>query len=417
MGNDTSSPRTLARDTVLRCAPNFVLRWQEGGFTAEIEGRKFWLGSDGPVLLQAFARPCSLARALECLQAGVEGGRHWMELTDLVVGMWEAGLLIEEGSASATQLDSSGYGAARIHIRMLNDRARTAAFLQALRAVVQPGDVVADLGTGTGVLAIGAAQAGARQVYAVEATGIGRLAEQMFQANQVADRIALLAGWSTRVQLPEPADVLVTEMIGDDPLGEQALELVLDARKRWLKPGARLIPSRLRVLALPVTVSEEQIRQYCFVPEVLADWKSWYGVDFGSLAQAAPSPVRMTHVLVKLPEAQACRPLGNPVVLADMVFAECESFEAGGETQFQVGEPGTLNGVLIYFEAELAPGQWLSTAPQGADVASHWHSPLWLTSRGLSVCAGDSVGVRYRYRGGESEVQLIGEPGAGSSGT
>ncbi|MGH9650653.1 MAG: 50S ribosomal protein L11 methyltransferase, partial [Terriglobales bacterium] len=316
MAKSPSSRRALTRDTVLRCAHHFSLRWKDGGFTAEIEGRKFWLGSDGPALLQAFARPCSLASALEPLQAGVEGGRHWMELTNLVVGMWEAGLLVEEeASVPTVHLDSSGYGAARIHIRMLNDKARTAAFLDAIRKVVRPGDVVADLGTGTGVLAIGAAQAGARRVYAVEASGIGRLAEKMFRANGVEDRIVLLAGWSARLQLPELADVLVTEMIGDDPLGEQALELVLDARKRWLKPGARLIPSRLRILALPVTVSEEQIRRHCFVPEVLANWSSWYGLSFEPLAQAAPGPASMTRVLLKLQEAQACRPLGDPVLL------------------------------------------------------------------------------------------------------
>ncbi|MGH9602341.1 MAG: 50S ribosomal protein L11 methyltransferase, partial [Terriglobales bacterium] len=282
------------------------------------------------------------------------------------------------------------------------------------RRVVRPGDVVADRGTGTGVLAIGAAQAGARRVFAVEASGIGRLAEKMFRANGVEDRIELLAGWSTRLTLPEPADVLVTEMIGDDPLGEQALELVLDARKRWLKPGARLIPSRLRVLALPLTVSDELIRGHCFVPEVLANWSSWYGVSFEPLAQAAPAPANMTRVLLKLQEAQACRPLGDPVVLADMVFAESETFEVEGEARFQVGVPGALNGVLLYFEAELAPGDWLSTAPQKADPASHWHSPLWITTHTRMVRPGDTVTVHYRYRGGQSEVRLESQPSPSS---
>ncbi len=325
----------------------------------------------------------------------------------MVVGMWEAGLLEEEDPAvPAHRPDRSGYGAARIHIRMLDDKARTAAFLNAVRQVVVPGDVVADLGTGTGILAIGAAQAGARRVFALEASGIGRLATKMFGANQVADRIELLAGWSTRVQLPEPADVLVTEMIGDDPLGEHALELVLDARKRWLKPGARLIPSRLRILAVPVAASEELVRGHCFMPEHAARWNSWYGVNFEPLAQASLDSDRLTHVLVKLPEAQACRPLGDPLVLVEIVFADIESFEVEAKGDFQIKMQGALNGVLLYFEAELAPGQWLSTAPAGADPANHWNFPIWLMSRGRGVRPSDRVRVSYRYRGGESYVEL-----------
>lgn len=414
LAKSPSSRRALTRETVLRCAPHFSLRWQDGGFTAEIEGRKFLLGSDGPALLQAFAHPRSLAGALEPLRTGVEGGRHWMELTNTVVGMLEAGLLVEEDPASpAVRLDSSGFGAASIHIRMLNDKARTAAFLAAVRQVVRPGDVVADLGTGTGVLAIAAAQAGAQRVFAVEASGIGRLAERMFQDNGVADRIELLAGWSTRLQLPKPADVLVSEIIGNDPLAEQALELVLDARKRWLKPGARLIPSRLRILALPVMVSDEQIRGQCFVPEVLTTWSSWYGLSFEPLAQAAPGPASMTRSVLKVSEAKACQPLGDPLVMADIIFPERENFRVDCEAHFQMGVPGALNGVLLYFEAELAPGKWFSVAPAGADPACSWRFPLWVTTRARAVRPGDRVAVRYRYRGGESEVELESEAGPG----
>ena len=105
-----------------------------------------------------------------------------------------------------------------MHIAMLNDRRRTASFLAAIRRVVRPGDVVVDVGTGTGVLAIAAAQAGAARVYAVEATGIGKLAEANFRANGLQDRITLVPGWSMQVTLPERADVLVSEVIGKTPL-------------------------------------------------------------------------------------------------------------------------------------------------------------------------------------------------------
>jgi hypothetical protein len=98
--------------------------------------------------------------------------------------------------------------------------------------------------------------------------------------------------------------------------------------------------------------------------------------------------------------------LGAAALLADLAFGEVESFEVDGQAESQIGTAGEWNGVLLFFEAELAPGQWLSTAPEGADAANHWHSPLWLTSRGRKVAAGDRVRLRYRYRGGESYVEL-----------
>ena len=88
-------------------------------------------------------------------------------------------MLIEEGALvrpDAGRGPASGWADPVEHARMLHDDRRTGDYLAALAAAVRPGDVVLDIGTGSGVLAVAAARAGARRVYAVEASDIAEVA-------------------------------------------------------------------------------------------------------------------------------------------------------------------------------------------------------------------------------------------------
>ena len=70
---------------------------------------------------------------------------------------------------------------------MLEDHKRTGAYHQAIlnnRRSFQD-KAVLDVGTGSGILAIFAAQAGARKVYAVEATDMAKVAKRLVDSNNV----------------------------------------------------------------------------------------------------------------------------------------------------------------------------------------------------------------------------------------
>jgi protein arginine N-methyltransferase 7 len=96
----------------------------------------------------------------------------------------------------------------------LIDEERTMAFAKAIAATVRPGDVVVDMGTGSGVLAMLAARAGAKKVYAIEIdrSNIATL-NAVFRANALEDRIVLIHGDVCKVDLPEKVDVIIGEMI------------------------------------------------------------------------------------------------------------------------------------------------------------------------------------------------------------
>lgn len=135
------------------------------------------------------------------------------------------------------------------HVGMLKDFERMGAYHDAIKRNAEKhfrGKVVLDVGTGTGILAIWAAQAGARAVYAVEATGVAKHADTMVAAHGFKDVVTVLRGTMEDLQLPEKVDVIVSEWMGYFLLRESMVQSVLLARDRWLKPDGRMYPATAR---------------------------------------------------------------------------------------------------------------------------------------------------------------------------
>jgi Tetratricopeptide repeat/Ribosomal protein L11 methyltransferase (PrmA) len=132
------------------------------------------------------------------------------------------------------------------HFAMMNDRPRNDAYQAAITRLV-PGKRVIDIGTGTGLLAMMAARAGATCVTTCEAIApIAERAGEIIALNGFADRIAVIACHSTDLavgtSLAEPAQVLVTETFSSDLLSEGVLPAVEHAYEQLLTPDAIVIP-------------------------------------------------------------------------------------------------------------------------------------------------------------------------------
>src|SRR5947209_15387727 len=117
-----------------------------------------------------------------------------------------------------------------VHRGLLQDEIRTNAFREAIRRVVTPGNVVLDLGTGSGILSFFACEAGARRVFAIDATHSADLASFVSRQLGYSDRVEVFHDRSTNVELPERADILVTETLGAFGFDERILSSVIDAR-------------------------------------------------------------------------------------------------------------------------------------------------------------------------------------------
>src|SRR5216683_295755 len=127
---------------------------------------------------------------------------------------------------------------------MISDRGRTDAYARALEAVVRPTSAVLDVGTGTGMFALLACRFGARKVYAVEASNVIEIAREVAAANGFSERIVFIQGTSTKIDLPEKVDAIVSDIRGISPLFQGSVPALIDARDRFLAPGGTMIPAR-----------------------------------------------------------------------------------------------------------------------------------------------------------------------------
>jgi protein arginine N-methyltransferase 1 len=267
------------------------------------------------------------------------------------------------------------------HRHYVSDPVRVRAFERAVAAVVRPGDVVVDLGSGTGILGLLALRAGARHVYSIESTGMIEVARVLASANDLAHRITFLKRHSTEASLPEPADVLVADLVGGMGFEIGLFDIYADAR-RFLKPDARLIPRSLTMAVAPVEDVE------CF-----AETHFWSRTCAG---------FSMAPVLNWAANTAYPRLLAPGALLSDeVVSVVCEPgrsyslFRLQGEVS--CSRAGEMHGVAGWFEADLAEGVVLSNAPRATERLNR-RNVFFPLDRAVAVRPGDRVSVHVRIR-------------------
>ncbi|GFS15026.1 protein arginine N-methyltransferase 1 [Elysia marginata] len=189
----------------------------------------------------------------------------------------------EPPAQSETTQDASGYFSSyndlSVHQLMLKDRPRTLAyrkFFETHREAVKD-KVVLDVGAGTGILSLFAAAAGAKKVYAVEASDVAVLCKEIVEENGLEATIEVIHGAVEEIQLPVTVDVIVSEWMGFYLLHESMLDSVIAARDKFLSPDGIMAPSHATIYMAPVDMSEH-------FQDRADEWSNIYGFDFSPVA-------------------------------------------------------------------------------------------------------------------------------------
>lgn len=275
------------------------------------------------------------------------------------------------------------------HAGMLTDEPRMAAYTEALRRAVRPGSTVIDLGAGPGVFALLACRFGAGQVHAVEPDDSILLLSELAAANGFAHRISIHRVLSTAVLLPEPADVIVSDLRGVLPLFEQHIPSIIDARRRLLADGGVLIPRADTMWAALVNTPEtfRKLRE---------PWtENWLGLDLSAGRRYVTNSWRR----VELHREQMVTP---PQQWVRLDYAAVDGPDAAGTLEWVMERTGTAHGVAVWFDADLAEGIGFSNAP--GEPKTIYGQAFFPWPEPVELAPGDRVSVELRavLTGGDS---------------
>ncbi|CDQ84939.1 protein arginine N-methyltransferase 6 [Oncorhynchus mykiss] len=277
------------------------------------------------------------------------------------------------------------YSDVTIHEEMIADTVRTNTYRTGIlrnSSLIQ-GKVVLDVGAGTGVLSIFCAQAGARKVYAVEASSIADQAVKIVKHNKMEDIIDVIKGTLETIDLPEQVDVIVSEWMGYALLHESMLNSVLFARDKWLKAGGLILPSKAELYIAPINdfVVEDRLSFWSTV-------KDQYDVDMSCMSDFARKCIMSNDITVNLVTVEDV--LSHPSKFAelDLYSVTTEQLKSvKGAFKCECFGSSAVNALCVWFTVTFPGGEEkplvLSTSPFKPET--HWKQAVLYLDEAVNV--------------------------------
>ncbi|ONK61593.1 uncharacterized protein A4U43_C08F31580 [Asparagus officinalis] len=310
--------------------------------------------------------------------------------------------------ASSAKMYFHYYGQLLHQQNMLQDYVRTGSYYAAVieNRVDFNGRVVVDVGAGSGILSLFAAQAGAKHVYAVEASDMAEYARRLIAGNpSLGQRITVIKGKVEEAELPEKADILISEPMGTLLVNERMLESYVIARDRFLAPNGKMFPTLGRIHMAPF--SDEYL--YVEIANKALFWQqqNYYGVDLTPLHGSAFQGYFSQPVV----DAFDPRLLVSPATFHTLDFTcikEEELYEIDIPLNFIASVGTRVHGLACWFDV-LFDGssvqRWLTTAP--GSPTTHWYQLRCVLSQPLYVMAGQEITGNLRLVAHSSQSYTI----------
>jgi len=235
------------------------------------------------------------------------------------------------------------------HYGYLSDRVKIEQYQAAISRLVRPEHVVLDLGCGSGLLGLMALRAGARKVLFVEEAAIIEVARQTVADTGFANKAEFFQISSFELTLSEQVDVVICDHVGYFGFDYGILELLADARQRFLKLNGIIVPARIELKLAPV----ESIA----CRKLVGQWRDGsVPNEYSWLGTAAANTKHGTQLeregLLAEAETLATLELG----------AEVPPY-LSWSAEFSCARDGTLDGVAGWFDCRLFGNVHITNSP------------------------------------------------------
>lgn len=282
----------------------------------------------------------------------------------------------------------SNYDFPDIHHQMISDETRTMSYFRAIQSNAElfKDKIVLDVGSGTGILSMFAARAGAQKVYAVECTTTSFLSEQIILKNKLERIITVIHGQMDKVVIPEKVDIIISEWMGYGLYYENMLPAVLYARDHYLREGGCILPSNANLF-----ISCGEFAEYSF--KYIDFWEDCYGFDF------LPMKERVTHI----PQSVWTEPdqlLAYPTIISSIDLHTCpvQSSFFTSPFRLEVFSTQTMHCFVLWFSVEfddMPEKVSLSTSP--LDPKTHWNQLQLFLDSPIEIKEGDIIEGSIQY--------------------
>ncbi|XP_076353690.1 histone-arginine methyltransferase CARMER-like isoform X2 [Tachypleus tridentatus] len=354
----------------------FEIHLQNDEDTAAVGTQSYVITKDGSSLLIQFSERSDFQRFHQILQ-------KFKKRTE------DSAFSQRTDDASAVQYFQF-YGYLSQQQNMMQDYIRTSTYQRAILSNVEDfkDKVVLDVGAGSGILSFFAIQAGAKKVYAIEASSMARHAETLVYHNKLSEKIIVVPGKIEEISLPVSVDVIISEPMGYMLFNERMLETYLHAKK-WLASNGKMFPTRGDLHIAPFTDAAlfmEQINKANFWYQ-----HSFHGVDLSSLRDAAVEEY-FRQPVVDTFDIRICLAKSLSYTVDFETSTESDLHKIEIPLTFDILQSGEIHGLAFWFDVAFIGSThtvWLSTSP--TQPLTHWyqvrcliHSPL-IVQRGQVV--------------------------------
>lgn len=269
------------------------------------------------------------------------------------------------------------------HYGYLSDRVKLEQYQAAIDRLVRPEHVVLDLGCGSGLLGLMALRAGARKVLFVEEGAIIEVARQTVADAGFADKAEFFQVNSFELTLPKQVDVVICDHVGYFGFDYGILDLLADAKQRFLKPNGIIVPTRIELKLAPVESAACRKLVGQWRDGSVPDEYSWLGTTAANTKHA--TQFEQQDLLAEA-ETLAMLELG----------AEASPY-LSWNAEFSCARDGTLDGVAGWFDCRLTNDIHMTNSPV---TEEHLDRPqaFFPLDAPVTVTAGERIRVTMMAR-------------------